>query len=134
MIVYQSNIMKFSFLPLIAILFSSTLNAQVDRDAQGGADLPGIHVKTTRLFGKLVDPKTGKGLEAASVQLFIATNDSLIGGMLSKPNGDFSFLNLPETDSLRIVVSAVGYEPWEKDGDDWIKLKKAGCKIRKGPG
>src|SRR6478752_4511196 len=106
--------MKFYFLPLIAILFSSMLHAQADRDAQGAADLPGIRVKTTRLFGKLVDPKNGKGMEGASVQMFIAKNDSLIGGVLSKPNGDFSFLNLPEKDSVRIVISAVGYEPWEK--------------------
>src|SRR6187399_3198482 len=106
--------MKFYLLTLIAILFSSMLHAQIDRDAQGSADLPGIHVKTTRLFGKLVDPKNGKGMEGASVQLFIEKNDSLIGGMLSKPNGDFSFLNLPEKDSVRIIISAVGYEPWER--------------------
>ena len=56
-----------------------------------------------RLFGKVVDSKNNKGIEAASVQVFSilrdpANNpiDSLLAGMLTKPNGDFSFISAAE--------------------------------------
>lgn len=77
-----------------------------------------IKISSKRLYGKIVDAKTDKGLDAASVQLFTvlknpATNgykDSLIAGMLTKPNGDFSFSNMPLPDSFHLVISAVGHE------------------------
>ena len=74
--------------------------------------------KTGRVYGKVVDNKSNKGLEAASVQVFIVKedsvgkqSDSLIGGMLSRPNGDFNFDNLPLIDTFKFVISAVGYRP-----------------------
>lgn len=88
--------------------------AQVDPEAQRGAEISSLQIKTSRLFGKLVDPKTNKGIEAASVQLYMAKNDSLAGGMLTKANGDFSFANIPQADSFKVVTSAIGYEPMTK--------------------
>lgn len=61
-----------------------------------------------RLYGKVVDAKTNKGIEAVSVQLLAASKDSLIGGMLTRPNGDFNFENLPVSDSIKVIISAVG--------------------------
>lgn len=106
--------MRFCFLPLL--LFPFVINAQIDRDVEQGADLPSMKVNTSRLFGKLVDKNTGKNIEAASVQLYSvsASRDSFITGMLSKPNGDFSFLNLAPDSSLRLIVSAIGYESYEQ--------------------
>ena len=75
------------------------------------------------LFGRVVESKGNKGIEAASVQVFALSKDdagkrrdSLIAGMLSRPNGDFSFddLNLP--DSFEIRVSAQGYADNIKNG------------------
>jgi outer membrane receptor protein involved in Fe transport len=76
-------------------------------------------LKYGRIYGKVIDSKTNKGVEAASVQVFIRTNDSLekvkkdslIGGMLSKPNGDFNFDNLPLIDTFKFIISAVGFKP-----------------------
>jgi outer membrane receptor protein involved in Fe transport len=62
-----------------------------------------------RFYGKIVDVN-GKGVEAASVQLFIKGTDSLVGGMLTKPNGDFSLENLPVQDSFRLEVTAIGFK------------------------
>ena len=69
-----------------------------------------------RLFGKVVDSKNNKGIEAASVQVFSilrdpANNpiDSLLAGMLTKPNGDFSFINLSLPDTFVVKFSAIGY-------------------------
>ena len=76
---------------------------------------------SSRIYGKVVDAKTKKGVEAASIQLFIyyksATDssntiikDSLAGGMLSRANGDFNLENLPPSDSIRIEITAIGYQ------------------------
>ena len=74
---------------------------------------------TMRFYGKVVDSKTGKGIEAASIQLYtyfkdIASNvkDSLAGGMLTRPNGDFNVENLPGTDSFRLEITAIGYKDY----------------------
>ncbi|RYF87942.1 MAG: carboxypeptidase regulatory-like domain-containing protein, partial [Chitinophagaceae bacterium] len=68
------------------------------------------------LFGRVVDSKSGKGLDAASVQVFAHTRDttgkqrdSLIAGMLTKPNGDFNFVNLTLPDSFSVKVTALGF-------------------------
>ena len=37
--------------------------------------------------------------------------DSAIRGMLTRSNGDFSFENIKSSDSIRIEISAIGYEP-----------------------
>lgn len=85
-----------------------------------GAELrPGARLRQAHVYGKIVDGKTNKGIEAVSVQVYILTNDgssgkrrdSLIGGMLSRPNGDFNFQNIPLMDTFRFMISAVGYKP-----------------------
>lgn len=76
-----------------------------------------IKLNTSRLYGKVVDSKTARGLDAITVQLFALirdtarglSKDSLVGSMFTRSNGDFSFNNLPAADSLRLVVSAVGF-------------------------
>jgi outer membrane receptor protein involved in Fe transport len=80
-------------------------------------------IKLGRIYGKVVESKTNKGVEAASVQVYVSTNDrlsgknvdSLIGGMLSRPNGDFNFDNIPLIDTLRFMISAVGFKPLQID-------------------
>lgn len=98
----------------ILLLFTSTSFGQIDREPPPGTEIPGLKITNSRLFGKLVDNLSGKGIEAASVQVFLVRNDSLITGMLSKPNGDFSFYDLPGGGDIRILMSAIGYEPVEQ--------------------
>ncbi|MGZ8517117.1 MAG: carboxypeptidase-like regulatory domain-containing protein, partial [Chitinophagaceae bacterium] len=87
--------MKFFLIVLLLNLFFIATHAQIDREQQPAPDIPGFQVKSSRLYGKLIDEKTGKPIEAASVQLFLADKDSIVTGMLSKPNGDFSFSDIP---------------------------------------
>ena len=82
--------MKFLFTFLFFNLLFLSVHAQIDREQQPSSDIPGFQIKSNRVYGKLIDAKTGKPVEAASVQLFLADNDSIVSGMLSKPNGDFS--------------------------------------------
>ncbi len=69
-----------------------------------------------RIIGKVVDARN-RGVEAASVQIIIAKfdenfqrqGDSLITGMLTRPNGDFSFENILLNNNYRLVVTAIGF-------------------------
>ena len=106
--------MKLITLILIGIIIQVSLFAQADQEAQMSQDPGKLVIKAVRVFGKLMDPRTNRGIEAASVQIFIAGTDSLAGGMLTKPNGDFNFIQLPRADSFRVAVSAIGYQAWSK--------------------
>lgn len=71
-----------------------------------------------RFYGKIVDAKSGKPIEAASVQLFgkkldpvtRTMTDTLYGGMLTGKNGDFSLTNLPVMGKFSLEISAIGYK------------------------
>ncbi|MCR6722020.1 MAG: carboxypeptidase-like regulatory domain-containing protein [Chitinophagaceae bacterium] len=103
--------MKNFVLALTVFLFSTSAFSQNEREGeQMPANEAQVKLGGNRLFGKLVNETTGKGVEAASVQLFVA--DSLIRGMLSKPNGDFNFENLPANTSFTLQISAIGFEPY----------------------
>ena len=107
--------MKFFLILVVTVFLVPAIHAQIDRDQQPTADAPGMRINSSRLYGKLVDNKTGKGIEAASVQLYQAGSDSLVGGMLTKANGDFSFEDLEAGDSLKIVITAIGYDSLEQN-------------------
>src|SRR6185436_1940888 len=73
---------------------------------------------TNRIYGKVIDASTKKGIEAASIQLYTfyrnsadnSIKDTLAGGMLTRPNGDFNLENLPSSDSIRIEITAIGFK------------------------
>lgn len=76
---------------------------------------PVIKATTNRIYGKIVD-KTGKAIEAASLQLYIVATDStgtkpdsLIRAKVNRSNGDFEFIDLPFVDSFRLFISAIGF-------------------------
>lgn len=105
-------------LSVLVLCFSFCVNAQT-------LDPANVQQRqnTGRVYGKVVDSKSGKGVEAASIQIFVKIEDtlegkqqdSLVGGMLSRPNGDFNFDNLPLLDTFKFLISAVGYKPVELD-------------------
>lgn len=107
-----------SFLFILYLFVSISATSQV-----GDSISMQTVVNTGRVYGKVVDNKSNKGVEAASVQVFVIRNDdstnkqsdSLVGGMLSRPNGDFSFDNLPLIDTFKFVISAVGFRPLQLD-------------------
>ncbi|HEX7847614.1 MAG TPA: outer membrane beta-barrel family protein [Chitinophagaceae bacterium] len=105
---------------IAALFFSNLLMAQVDRDPPPGTDAGIIKIKESRIYGKIVDSRTNKGIEAVSAQLFLVikrdtvSKDSLIAGMFTRANGDFGFDKLPAADSLKLLISAIGYETIQK--------------------
>ncbi len=106
--------MKFIIPLLVFIAVSFEANAQ-DPEQSAGDHLPTLQgMRSNRIYGKLVDENSGKGIDAASVQLYLAHKDSLYGGMLTKSNGNFSFSNISTAYDYKLVISALGYEPFEQ--------------------
>ena len=71
-----------------------------------------------RFYGKVVEAKSGKPIEYASVQLTQLKMDSVtktrkevvITGMLTQANGDFSLENIPVFGQSKLKISIVGYK------------------------
>jgi hypothetical protein len=97
----------------VLTLFSQIPGGPPARGGRGG--MGGAQANIGRFYGKIVDEKN-KAIEAASVQLFMSQfdpatrqrKDTIIAGMLTKGNGDFSLENLPLFGNYRLVVTAIG--------------------------
>jgi outer membrane receptor protein involved in Fe transport len=86
-------------------------------------------------YGKLVDSKTNKGIEAVTVQLTGNKFDTatkkmkevVLTTLITKPNGDFSFDNLSLFGNFKLKVSAIGYKAQEKPLSFNIKMPQGGA-------
>jgi iron complex outermembrane recepter protein len=66
-----------------------------------------------RVYGTLIDANTKKPVEYASVVVLWHNKDSLLGGALTKANGEFSIDNLPPMGGFRFVATQVGFKKYE---------------------
>ena len=66
-----------------------------------------------RVYGKLIDSKTKKPIEYASVIVLWFNKDSLLGGALTKKNGEFSIDNLPAMGGFRFKATLIGFKTYE---------------------
>ena len=110
----MKSILRFAFVVLSLPCF-----AQIEREEPAVSGGPQIQLTQQRIFGKVLNEATSKGLEAASVQLYMYSSgsngkDSLIRGTFTKGNGDFNFENLPQADSFRVEVSGIGFKQWSR--------------------
>ncbi|MBS1748725.1 MAG: TonB-dependent receptor [Bacteroidetes bacterium] len=106
--------MKF-FLPLIVFLFCiSNGFAQNPEQQPQSIETPEIQFKSHRIYGKVIAQNTGKPIDAASAQLYIAAKDSLQDGMLTKANGDFNFTKLSPSVTYKLIITALGFEPYDQ--------------------
>jgi len=104
-------------LRLITALVFVAAFIQVNAQFGGGGGM-----QAGRFYGKVVDTKTGKGIDATSVQLvsskfdFVtrAKKDTVINGQLTESNGDFSLDNVPFMGDYTLKISAIGYKTVER--------------------
>src|SRR5262245_9817375 len=76
---------------------------------------------TGRFYGKLIESKSGKPVEYASVQLIQNKFDTatkkrkevVVNGMLTKANGEFSLENVPVFAQYKLKVTAIGFKDYE---------------------
>ncbi|MBK5270080.1 MAG: outer membrane beta-barrel protein, partial [Bacteroidia bacterium] len=77
---------------------------------------------TGTMYGKLIEANSSKPIGYASVQLLQNKVDSVskkrkdvvIAGMLSEANGDFRLEKLPVFGQFKLIISIVGYKPYNQ--------------------
>ncbi|HTE28397.1 carboxypeptidase regulatory-like domain-containing protein, partial [Flavitalea sp.] len=125
--------MRNVLLMTLCIFASMTLTAQMPGGG-GGRGMGGQSMNIGHFYGKIVDEKTNKGIEAVSVQLlstkFDSVNkkrvDTVLGGMLTRKSGDFSIEGLPVFGKYRLKISAIGYSEVEQTVGFDLKMGKPG--------
>lgn len=74
------------------------------------------------VYGKVLDNRSGKPVEFATVQIFQDQFDSasrkivkrLVGGALTEENGEFSIEQLPIFGEFQLLISAIGYDSLQR--------------------
>ncbi|MDI1354325.1 MAG: outer membrane beta-barrel protein [bacterium] len=66
-----------------------------------------------RVYGKIVDARTKKPVEYASVVVLWYNKDSLLGGALTTEHGEFNIENLPAMGGFRFKATQIGYKTYE---------------------
>lgn len=66
-----------------------------------------------RVYGKIIDAKTKKPVEFASVVVLWFNKDSILGGTLTQENGEFNVENLPPMGTFRFRATQIGYKTFE---------------------
>lgn len=104
------------------LLFVSVgISAQIPQGRQGGG-FRSQNFNVGHLYGKVVDSKTGKGIDGVSLQLLANRFDSALGKMkpttikatITNQKGEFDLDNLPVMGNNTIRLSAIGYKPFEQ--------------------
>jgi outer membrane receptor protein involved in Fe transport len=112
---------KFLFV-LSSVLLWQTSYSQMPAGGAGGRGQGGQQMNIGRFYGKVVDGKTNKGMEAVSVQLIQSKfdtvlkkrKDTVLAGMFTPKSGNFSFEGLPLFGNYRLSITAIGYKPIEQ--------------------
>lgn len=106
-------------LSVFSILFNFCF-AQMPQ--QGNKNTSRTQMNIGHFFGRVVDAKTKKGIEFASVQLTQSRmdtvthqmKDEIVGGELTSGNGSFSLENLPVMGQFTLSITALGYVPYQQ--------------------
>jgi iron complex outermembrane recepter protein len=99
------------FVTFLLIVFTFSLYSQ----APGGNKdmLKAMKDVKGRVYGKVLDAKTKKPVEFASVVVLWYNKDSIMGGVLTKANGDFNIEELPAMGGFRLKITQIGYKSYE---------------------
>lgn len=101
---------------LFALFIVFNASAQMPSGNRGGASFTSMNAG--HIYGKVVDSKSNKGVDGASLQLIGNRFDSVnrkmvqytIKAGITAPNGDFDFDQLPIFGNLTLKISAIGYK------------------------
>jgi len=106
---------------LLVLLITATYNGFAQMPGGQRGQMGGQNMNLGHFYGKLIDSASNKPIEAASVQLIQnkldtvtkKRKDVIVGGMLTTKKGEFSIDNLNVMAQYRLVISAMGYKPFE---------------------
>jgi outer membrane receptor protein involved in Fe transport len=116
---------------LLAVLLNSTF-AIAQMPGGNFSKAGGQNLNMGHFYGKIVDSKTNKGVEGATVQLTTQKFDTLTkkvkpfiaATILTANNGDFSADNLPVMGNYKLRITNIGYK--DKDTTISFGLKMGG--------
>jgi outer membrane receptor protein involved in Fe transport len=116
----------------VSVLFSQAQYPGAGRP--GGAGMGSQNMNIGHFYGKIVDGKTSKGIDGASVQLIGNKFDTVTKKMkqviyntlITKSKGDFSFENLPIFGNFQMKVSTLGYKPLTMTVSFGVKMPASG--------
>ena len=119
--------MKYIYILISFVLIQMSANAQIP--AAAGARASGANMNQGHFYGKVVD-ENKKGIEGVTLQIKGSkfdpvtkkTTEAILGTMLTAPNGDFSFDNLPVMGNFKLSISSVGYKKLVKELSFGIKM------------
>lgn len=94
-----------------------------------GARAGSTNMNQGHFYGKIVDANK-KGIEGVTLQIkgtkfdpvTKKSSEIILGTMLTAPNGDFSFENLPVMGNFKLTISSIGYKKLEKQLNFGIKM------------
>ncbi|MBC7874929.1 MAG: TonB-dependent receptor [Ferruginibacter sp.] len=117
--------MRKFLLSLFLVSLSVIANSQPGGNRPGGGQMP-----TGRFYGKVVEAKTGKPIEYASVQLLQTKMDTVtktrketvVAGMLTRANGEFSLENVPAMGQSKLKITVVGFKSFDQAVSFDIKM------------
>ncbi|MEO6188902.1 MAG: outer membrane beta-barrel family protein, partial [Ginsengibacter sp.] len=120
--------MKTIYSFFLLLFISGNLFAQYPRG--GGKSAAGQNMNMGHFYGKVLDNSTGKPMEAASIQLSQTKMDTvtksrrefIIAAMLTDKKGEFSIDKLPVAAPLQLVISAIGYKPYNEKVSFNVKM------------
>ncbi len=119
---FQNRTMRKPLLALLCSIAFISLQAQMPGGRQGGQGGGNAQAMSGRVYGKIVDAKTNKGIEGVSVQYIQSKfdtvtrkrKDTVLSGMFTRNNGDFALEGLPMFGNFRLKVTAIGYKAVEQ--------------------
>ncbi|HEX8462424.1 MAG TPA: carboxypeptidase regulatory-like domain-containing protein, partial [Segetibacter sp.] len=117
----------------IVLLFTLNTIAQPPGGRRPGAG-GGQNFNVGHLYGKVVDSKTGKGIDGASLQLLRTRIDSASGkpvavtlkAAFTEANGDFSIDQLPVMGDMTLKFSAIGFKTLEQKVSFGVRMPQGG--------
>lgn len=126
--------MKKSALALLVLILGLSSFAQTPQGMGAGRMGGGQNFNIGHFYGKIIDSKTGKGVDGASLQLMGNKFDTVrkkmapatLKAQITESNGDFSLENLPLMGNFTLKISAVGYKAIEQKLSFGIKPPQGG--------
>lgn len=130
---------------LVMIVAGQTGFAQIPGAPAGGGGRPagagfgnGQAMNIGHFYGRIVDAKTDKGLDGASVQLILSKFDTVtrkrkdvvVAGMITSKKGDFSLENLPIFGNYRLKISGIGFQSYEQKVAFDMKMPAKGADMQ----
>ncbi|MEO8111255.1 MAG: TonB-dependent receptor [Ginsengibacter sp.] len=118
--------MKNIYLAIIALFITAPMFAQFPAGGSRG----GQSMNMGHFYGKVVDEASGKPMEAVSIQLTqnkmdTATKkrrDYVIAALLTDKKGEFSIDKLPIIANYQLLITAVGYKPYNEKAAFNLKM------------